>query len=317
MATLKQVTDVLESLYPLKYAEEWDAPGLIVGDLTAQVETIVFAADPTLDVINKAWQMGADLLICHHPLFFRSVHEVSGLGARGDIVRMLNQANCGLWVGHTNADAAYRGVGQAAADLLGLIDQKPLVPIEDAESEYAVGLGRVGRLETPMTLRQFAQHVHDQIDEYGMTTAQGVQVAGPLDGLVRTVAVMPGSGDSMFDDVRAAGVDVYVTSDLRHHPALDALEQARYEKMLRTKYGIKAGSSGWDDDLDNPALLRPSLINTPHAAIESMWFNYAIEDVPEAIEAATGTRPKVEWIRTTTDPWTLCITERAEDTQVS
>lgn len=311
MATLKQVIDVLETLYPLRYAEEWDEPGLIVGDLSAPVQHIVFAADPTADVVNKAWQMGADLLITHHPLFFRSVHEVSGLGTRGDIVRTLYQSNCALWVGHTNADAAYRGVGQAAADLLGLVDQKPLVPIDDPSAEYAVGLGRVGRLAEPTTLRQFAQHVFNQIDEYGMTTAQGIQVAGPLDALVRTVAVMPGSGDSMFDEVRGAGVDVYVTSDLRHHPALDALEQARHEKSLRTKHGITAGAAGWDEDLDNPALLRPSLINTPHAAIESMWFNYAIEDVPAAIEAATGARPQVDWIRSTTDPWTLNITERA------
>lgn len=54
----------------------------------------------------------------------------------------------------------------------------------------------------------------------------GVQVCGDLDATIGTVAVLPGSGDSLFD-VRAAGVDVYVTSDLRHHPVTDAIEQAR------------------------------------------------------------------------------------------
>ena len=116
MPNLKQVIDVLETLYPLRYAEEWDEPGLIVGDLSHDVHRIVFAADPTSAIIDKAIATGADLLITHHPLFFRSVHETSGLGFRGDIVRRLYQHGCGLWVGHTNADAAYRGVGQAAAD---------------------------------------------------------------------------------------------------------------------------------------------------------------------------------------------------------
>ena len=89
MPNLKQVIDVLETLYPLRYAEEWDEPGLIVGDLSHDVHRIVFAADPTSAIIDKAIATGADLLITHHPLFFRSVHETSGLGFRGDIVRRL------------------------------------------------------------------------------------------------------------------------------------------------------------------------------------------------------------------------------------
>lgn len=48
MPNLKQVIDVLETLYPLRYAEEWDEPGLIVGDLSHDVHRIVFAADPDL-----------------------------------------------------------------------------------------------------------------------------------------------------------------------------------------------------------------------------------------------------------------------------
>lgn len=76
------------------------------------------------------------MLVCHHPLFFRSVHAVSGLGFRGEIVRKLNLAGCALWVGHTNADAAYRGVGMAAADMFGLVDQRPLVPIDDPDAEH-------------------------------------------------------------------------------------------------------------------------------------------------------------------------------------
>ena len=75
MPNLKQVIDVLETLYPLRYAEEWDEPGLIVGDLSHDVHRIVFAADPTSAIIDKAIATGADLLITHHPLFFRSVHE--------------------------------------------------------------------------------------------------------------------------------------------------------------------------------------------------------------------------------------------------
>ena len=303
MANLKQVVDVLETLYPLRYAEQWDEPGLIVGDLTAPVERIVFAADPTSAMVDNAIASGADVMVTHHPLFFRAVHEMSGLGFRGDIVRRLYRHGCALWVGHTNADAAFRGVGQAAADMFGLEDQHPLVPIDDPDASHAVGLGRVGTLREPVTLRDFARRVFNQVSEHGMRTAQGIQVCGDLDAMVRTVGVLPGSGDSLFAEVRAAGVDVYVTSDLRHHPATDAIEQARYEAKMRGQ-GIALGQGGIGD-----AQVRPALINTPHAAIESMWFTYALNDVSQAIEQATGERLKVQWLRDTTDPWTLSITE--------
>ena len=294
MPMLKQVVDVLETLYPLRYAESWDHPGLIVGDLSAPVRRIEFAADPTMEVVRQAIERGTDLLVCHHPLLFRSVHEVSGLGVHGDIVRRLSQAGCALWVGHTNADAAYRGTGMAAADLFGLVDQRPLTPIDDPTAAHPVGLGRVGSLPEPMTLEAFARRVADVLPH----TELGVQVCGPLDATVRTVAVLPGSGDSLFDEVRAAGVDVYVTSDLRHHPATDAIEQARYEAAMRGR-GIGLGSGD--------AAIRPLLINTPHSAIESLWFHYALEDVPQAVERATGERPQVYWNRMNTDPWTLSI----------
>ena len=48
MAALSQVVDVLETLYPLRYAEQWDEPGLIVGDLRQPVRDIAFAADPSM-----------------------------------------------------------------------------------------------------------------------------------------------------------------------------------------------------------------------------------------------------------------------------
>lgn len=281
---LAEVVKVLETLYPLRYAEDWDHPGLIVGDLNDTVGKIVFAADPTMAVVDKAIAMGADLLVCHHPLFFRAVHEVSGLGVHGAIAGKLYRAHCGLWVGHTNADVAYRGVAQAAADAFGLTDQAPLVPAGE-ENGHAIGLGRVGTLAEPMTLRAFAQRVAEQVPK----TKYGIQVAGDLDAEVRKIAVLPGSGDSDFDEVRASGADVYVTSDLRHHPATDALQQAWYEASL------------------NGATMKPALINTPHSAIESMWFRYALDDIAGGVEHATGFHPGTERVGIVTDPWQLVL----------
>jgi dinuclear metal center YbgI/SA1388 family protein len=78
-----------------------------------------------------------------------------------------------------------------------------------------VGLGRIGTLDSPEPLSAFASRVHRVLPE----TSWGVRVAGDLDQKVSRVAVCGGAGDSLLDDVAAAGVDAYVTSDLRHHPA--------------------------------------------------------------------------------------------------
>ena len=291
---LEQVIGVLQELYPLRYAEDWDAPGLIVGDLCAPVHAIHCAVDPTPQVVDEAIEQGADLLVTHHPLLFRSVHEVSGLGFRGEIIRRLIEHHCASWVGHTNADAAYRGVAEGAAEAFGLQDLRPLLPINDELSEHQVGLGRVGVLPQAMSLRDFAMRVKDALP----FTQAGVQVSGDLEAPVSRVAVLPGSGDSMFDDVRACGADVFVTSDLRHHPALDAIEQARYEAAMRGA-GVALGSGDGH--------IRPALINTPHSAIESLWFHHAGIDIPARVQERYGVRPQLTISALNTDPWSLRI----------
>lgn len=297
---LGQVVKVLEALYPLDYAEDWDHPGLVVGDPSWPVRRIVCAVDPRPDVVEEAIALEADLLITHHPLFFRSVHEVSGMGFRGAIVNRLISGRCGLWVGHTNADAAYRGVAQAAADLFGLQETRPLVPAGTsnhdlhAGEDIHVGLGRLGRLPEPLSLVDLARRVADILPK----TQMGIQVAGPESAMISTVAVLPGSGDSEFEAVRTAGADVYITSDLRHHPATDAFQEALYAAGL-------SDSIGADGPKEHHP--RPMLINTPHSAIEGLWFRYALEDIPAAVHEATGFTPDIWESSIQTDPWTLVL----------
>lgn len=296
-ANLAQVVSVLEKLYPLAYAEEWDEPGLIVGDPFTSVQKIYCAVDPTLAIVEEALDWGADLLVTHHPLFFRSVHTVAGSGFRGEIVNRLIKGGCGLWVGHTNADAAYRGVSEALADAIGLVDQEPLVPLQDPTSAHPVGLGRVGNLAETTTLDVLAHRVRDLLPE----THQGIDVAGDLSMPVARVAVLGGSGDSLFDAVRDSGADVYVTSDLRHHPALDARAEAEHEAHLRSAF------TRVPSEAEGAALVaaRPALINTPHYASEKVWFSYALEDIPAAVQHDFGVDIEMKLSPMNTDPWTL------------
>ena len=74
-----QIVDVLEELYPLDLAEDWDEPGLIVGNPQWSVHTIYCAVDPTEETVNDAIAHGAQLMITHHPLYFKATHTVARL----------------------------------------------------------------------------------------------------------------------------------------------------------------------------------------------------------------------------------------------
>jgi len=270
--SLRDVVAALESLYPLESAAEWDRVGLVTGDLDQPVRRVLFALDPTLAVIDEAREWGADLLVTHHPLLLRGVHSVATSSAKGASVTALVRAGVALWVGHTNADVADPGVSTVLADALGLDDQRPL----SSEGSYAVG--RVGRLAAPVSLAEFADVVAAVLPD----TAGGIRVSGDPDGAVRTVAVMGGSGDDRFDDVRACGADVYVTADLRHHPVLEAREEAR---------------GG-----------RPYLVDAGHWATESLWLQSGRERLLSALgetRGATRVETRVSTIRT--EPWTFVV----------
>ncbi|GAA3209647.1 Nif3-like dinuclear metal center hexameric protein [Oerskovia jenensis] len=286
--TLADVVRTLEALYPPSTAEGWDAVGLVTGDPAQPVRKILFAVDPVATVADEAIEWGADLIVTHHPLFLRPVHSIAATTFKGYLVHRLVRAGIGLYVAHTNADAAPRGVADALADAIGLVDRTPLVPAsgsgaagpDGATHLVETGIGRVGRIEEPTTLRAFAERVAAALP----ATEQGVRVAGDLDATVSTAAVVGGSGDSLFDAVRSAGADVYVTADLRHHPASELRERAEFE----------AGEAGG-----------PFLVDVAHFASEWPWLRYAAADLTERLADAGTVETRVSVRRT--DPWTARI----------
>jgi len=160
--------------------------------------------------------------------------------------------------------------------------------LETAGLPGRTGAGRVGRLPAPMTLRAFAELVAAVLP----ATAQGVRVAGDLDAQVGRVAVVGGSGDSFFDAVRAAGADVYLTGDLRHHPALELRERAGFE-------AARDGRARVDG--------RPFLVDVAHSASEWPWLAGAAARLAEDVRTVHGTTVETRVSELSTDPWTARI----------
>jgi dinuclear metal center YbgI/SA1388 family protein len=262
---LREVIAALDARYDPALAEGWDAVGLVCGNPAESVRRVLFAVDPTADVVDEVIETGADLLVTHHPLFLTAVHGVPADDPKGRLVHRLVRAGAGLFVAHTNADrAAGSGVNDALAAVLGLRDA---VPLEPMAADPRAGLGRVGELAEPMTLRQFAAHAAAVLP----STAAGVRAAGDPERAIRRVAVCGGSGGSLLGAAAAAGADVLLTSDLKHHSVSDALE-----------------SGG------------PALCDVAHFASEWPWLPVAADalsrDLSGVVEVAVSGRR--------TDPWT-------------
>ncbi|WP_296105987.1 Nif3-like dinuclear metal center hexameric protein [uncultured Corynebacterium sp.] len=128
------------------------------------------------------------------------------------------------------------------------------------------GIGRVGKLASPTTLKEFTQRVADALPE----TVEGIRAAGDPDTRIETVALCSGAGDSFLDQARAVGADVYVTSDLRHHPADEHLRRGK-----------------------------PVLVDTAHWASEFPWCGSVATMMREQLDLPA------EVIEVRTDPWTV------------
>ena len=136
--TISSVTDALEAWAPPGSARDYDNVGLQVGDASRAVETGLLALDATPQVLEEAEEIGADLIVTHHPLLFRPLDGVTADSYVSNLALRLAEAGVALYSIHTNLDAAAGGVSFALADRLGLTDVGFLDGYEDTLYKLAV-----------------------------------------------------------------------------------------------------------------------------------------------------------------------------------
>ena len=270
--SLADVTRIIHELWPLSGAEAWDAPGLVCGNPGQPVESIHLAVDAVSATVDEAVGHGADLLFVHHPLLLRGVTSVAEDRYKGALLGRLIRADCALLAAHTNADVVVDGVSDILATRLGLVDAAPITE----GSTPGTGIGRVGRLAHPATLGQLAHRLAQLLP----ATAGGVRVSGEYGSVIENVSLCGGAGDSLLGHPAVQTSDVYITSDLRHHPASEAREQA----------GLTGGT--------------PALIDVSHWASEWLWIEPAADQLRALLP---GVRITCSSLRT--DPWDFAIVQ--------
>lgn len=130
---VKDVMRLLEKEFPLYLAQEWDNVGLQLGDRNQEVRKLCVALDLTHEVLDQAIQEETDLIITHHPLFFRGINHIDYAQPRGRLIQRLIQAGISVYSAHTNLDAGENGLNQYLAERLGL-DKIALLDQDQAEA---------------------------------------------------------------------------------------------------------------------------------------------------------------------------------------
>jgi dinuclear metal center YbgI/SA1388 family protein len=232
-ATVADIVKIMNRFAPPWLAEEWDNVGLQIGDLRWPVRSIWTALDPAPPVVEAACKANVDLLITHHPLFFRPIKSIDFSSAHGAIIQAASRHQLAIFSAHTNLDTVRDGVNDVLARRLGLKHLEALQPYNKEDrfradndgadeiapsvaGKIAQGMGRIGSLDQIKTLTSLVSTVKEKLN------LNFIKVAGNPELKISQVAICGGSGSSLMSSFLASSAQVFISGDIHYHDARNA-----------------------------------------------------------------------------------------------
>ena len=265
MEKLSSLVNHFNELWPESEIADWDHSGLMIGHLSSEIQTVLLSVDVTLDVLQHAKECGANLVLSHHPMFLRGAHTLREDLVKGAEAAFAIKNDLAVFSAHTNADFVPNGVSQTLAKALGLSSLDFL--------DLGTKQGVIGTLRKPTTLLEFARAASRALP----SVAQGIKVSGDPDRSISRVGLVAGAGDSYLNIAQDANLDLFITSDLRHHPSQDFVERAK---------------------LTNG----PALMDIAHWAAEWLWLEAAQKQLSDKFGSVSFIVSDLS-----TDPWDFVV----------
>lgn len=119
---IKDIAEKIEKIAPLKLAQNWDNVGLLIGSPQRNVKNILLTIDITKEVLAEAKRLKTNLIVSYHPVIWDGLKKIDG----DNIVYDLIQADIAVFSIHTALDAACGGVNDGLAEIIGIVDGKPI-----------------------------------------------------------------------------------------------------------------------------------------------------------------------------------------------
>ena len=215
--TVHDLEVILEQLAPSRLKMGNDPIGRCIGSNHLDITKIGVALDATAAVIGECVTQGINVLVTHHPLIYSPMtrlDETAGFPENAVIAAI--KSDITVLSAHTNWDCAEGGINDVLANLLDLTDCHPIEPTPGTD-DGKTGIGRVGRLRSPMMESDFLSLVEERLEI-------SVRCSERRDRMIQTVAVCGGAGESLYASIKEQA-DIYVTSDIRHHMFVAAYGQ--------------------------------------------------------------------------------------------
>ena len=215
---LQDIINIIESVAPLNYQEDWDNSGLQVGNRNAEIHEALLTVDVTESVVNEAISLGCDLIISHHPLLFRGLKHLTGATPQERCVEKAIRHNIAIYSAHTSMDSYLHGVSGRMAQMLGVKDYRVLVP---SNTQAEAGLGVIGTLPQPMDHADFLAHVAAifAVEGAALRWVEGAQ------SQITTVAICGGAGAEFVEHAIAQGADAFISADFKYHELQSAYQR--------------------------------------------------------------------------------------------
>ena len=204
MILVRDIYNYINEIAPFSLQAGYDNSGLVVGNQYYGVKTVLTALDITNDVITDAEELGAELIITHHPPIFRAIKKIDTESPVGAL--MMNGIS--VISAHTSFDSAKGGMNDLLCEKLGLTPDRSLAEEDGVPVGYICSCA-------PIKPEELAEKIK---------AALGCEVVrfNDMGGSIETVAVCSGSGGSLLGDVIANEVDAYITGDIKHDVFIDA-----------------------------------------------------------------------------------------------
>ena len=212
----RKIIEILEAQSPPSYACDWDNVGLLAGNIDREIHKIYIALDATDEAVEEAVNLGADMILTHHPLIFKGIRRVVADDFIGRRLIRLIQNNIAYYAMHTNFDV--KGMAELSAAMLGL-EEPRVLDVTAVSLDKEEGIGRIGRFKNPMELKSCADFVK------AVFSLEQVKVFGDPKKELCVAAISPGSGKSEIGNAIAKGADVLITGDIDHHEGIDAVSR--------------------------------------------------------------------------------------------
>ncbi len=202
MEKLSEITKFIETQFPPEYAEEFDNIGLLAGRGNKEVTKVVLCLDANKNVVSEAKNIGAELIITHHPAIFNPIKSIIDSTDLGQMLVSAIESGISIYSAHTNLDSAPGGLTDEVCKRL------ELSPFSNLQGN----LGRICKAPEGTTARKLAAKIKKEfkVDKLYSTFAE--------DKKISTVAICNGGGGGELVDIAASmGADVYISGDLKHH----------------------------------------------------------------------------------------------------